>query len=67
LISSGYTDDPYEGHNGSDGTLRADMALWPERNLAIVSIANAVTMTEPAPTVQAIAAIYRRLIHPGNK
>jgi len=67
LISSGYTDDPYEGHNGSDGTFRADMALWPERNLAIVSIANAVTMTEPAPTVQAIAAIYRRLIHPGNK
>ena len=61
LISSAYTDDPYEGHNGSDGTFRADMALWPERNLAIVAIANAGSTAEPVPTVQAIAAIFHRL------
>ena len=67
LTTTGYTREPFEGHNGSDGKFRADMAIWPERNLAIVAIANAGTTREPAPTLQAIGAVYERIDSQGKK
>jgi hypothetical protein len=37
------------------------MAIWPEKNLAIVAIANAGVRFEPAPPLQAVTAIYERI------
>jgi len=56
----GVTREPYQGHNGTDGTFRSEMALWPEKNLAIVSIANAGARSDPPPPQQAVIAIYNR-------
>ena len=61
VTSSGFTREPFEGHNGSDGTFRAEVAIWPNRNLAIVSITNAGVLREPAPTLQAVEAVYERI------
>jgi len=59
VIVDGLTREPYHGHNGSDGTFRSEMAIWPEKNLAIV--ANAGVRFEPAPPLQAVTAIYERI------
>jgi len=56
----GVVPEPYHGHNGSDGTFRAEMALFPERNLAIVSIINAGWASEPGPPLQVIIAAFER-------
>ncbi len=50
----------YHGHNGSDGTFYAEMAIWPEKDLCIVSICNAGTKFNPSPPLQAVNAIYNR-------
>ena len=52
---------PFHEHNGSNGTFRADMRIYPSKNIAIVAIQNCGGEDEPAPTVQAILAIQRRL------
>ena len=60
MITDQFCPDPYHGHNGSDGTFRAEMALWPEKSIAIVSIMNAGSITEPSPALQAVMAVYER-------
>jgi len=60
VITDGLTREPFHGHDGSDGTFRAEMAIWPEKNLAIVAIANAGSKTEPSPPLQAVVALYEK-------
>ncbi|MDR3690085.1 MAG: serine hydrolase [Fimbriimonas sp.] len=61
LITRDLTREPFHGHNGSDGTFRAEMAIWPDRDLAIVAIANAGSRSDPSPPLQAVVAVYNRL------
>jgi len=60
LVISGVTKDPYVGHNGTDGSFRSEIAIWPEKNLAIVAIANAGAKYDPAAPLQAVIAVYNR-------
>jgi CubicO group peptidase (beta-lactamase class C family) len=64
MVSSQFSRDPYHGHNGSDGTFRAEMAIWPEKNIAVVAIMNAGSITEPSPALQAVIAVYDRFLSP---
>lgn len=48
-------------HNGSDGTFLAEMAIFPEKRVAVVSISNMGNEDESAP-LQAIMAIRKRLV-----
>lgn len=59
-LTSNLTKEPFHGHNGSDGTFHAQMAIWPERNLAVVSIMNMGSSAEMPATVQAVKAVYDR-------
>ncbi len=62
ILDSGFTKEPFQGHSGSDGTFRAEIALWPDRDLAAVAISNASSLTDPSPPLQAVIAIYERTL-----
>ncbi|MHB8637371.1 MAG: serine hydrolase domain-containing protein [Fimbriimonadaceae bacterium] len=51
---------PFDGHNGSNGTMRSQLAIFPGANLVIVGIANRGGETEPAPGFIAVMAIAAR-------
>lgn len=48
------------GHNGSNGTFRAEMALFVEQGLVAVSIVNSGGEAEPSPSLQAVMAVAKR-------
>jgi CubicO group peptidase (beta-lactamase class C family) len=50
----------WDGHNGSDGTMRSELAIFPKANLVVVGIANAGGGTEPAPGFAAVMAIAEK-------
>ena len=62
VIEDALTPDTFHGHNGSDGTFYAEIAIWPKRNLAAVSITNIGSKESPSPPLQAILSVYRQII-----
>ncbi len=48
------------GHNGSNGTFRAEMAFFPKEKLVVVAVVNRGGETEPSPPLQAVQAIAQR-------
>jgi len=53
-------------HNGSNGTMRAQVAFFPEANLVVASFVNAGGETEPSPPLQAILAVAGRYAKAGK-
>ena len=51
---------PFDGHNGSNGTMRSQIALFPAANLVVVGIANRGGEAEPSPGFVAVMAIAQR-------
>lgn len=49
------------GHNGSNGTFVAELAIYPDQELVIASIANRGYPVEPSPALQAVLAVARNL------
>ncbi|MBS1716374.1 MAG: beta-lactamase family protein [Armatimonadetes bacterium] len=47
----------WHGHNGSNGTFRAELAIFPKSNLVVVAIVNRGGEAEPSPGFQAVTAI----------
>ena len=60
VVDTTSTKTSLHGHNGSDGTFWAEMAIWPDKNLAAVAISNAANQKTPSPPMQAILAVYNR-------
>ncbi|MBI1756467.1 MAG: beta-lactamase family protein [Fimbriimonas ginsengisoli] len=50
---------PIHGHNGSNGTFRAELGVFPKLNLAVASITNRGGESDPSPTLQAVMAVAR--------
>ncbi|MBX3117545.1 MAG: beta-lactamase family protein [Fimbriimonadaceae bacterium] len=48
------------GHNGSNGTFRAELAIFPKEKLIVAAIVNRGGETDPSPPLQAVEAIARR-------
>lgn len=49
-------------HNGSNGTMRSQVAIFPEADLVIASFVNAGGESEPSPPMQAIIAVGKRYL-----
>lgn len=48
------------GHNGSNGTMRSQLLIFPEKKLVIVAIVNRGGEMEPSPSLQAALAVARK-------
>jgi CubicO group peptidase (beta-lactamase class C family) len=48
------------GHNGSNGTFRAELAIYPSANLVVAAIVNRGGESEPSPPLQAVLAVAKR-------
>ncbi|MEI8282231.1 MAG: hypothetical protein WCG75_07495, partial [Armatimonadota bacterium] len=59
----GWGIEPHQGletmhmHNGSNGTMRAQLSIFPESNLVVASFINMGGETEPSPPLQAVLAV----------
>ena len=53
--------EPFHGHNGSDGTMRAQLAIFPGANLVVVGVVNLGGDEEPTPGLLAVQAVGERL------
>lgn len=51
---------PFHGHNGSNGTMRAQLAIFPGANLVVAAIVNRGGEDDPAPGMQAVMAVAER-------
>lgn len=60
VISSYDGTERYHGHNGSDGTFVAELAIFPKSRVVAASIVNRGGEDMPSPPEQAITAIARR-------
>lgn len=49
------------GHNGSNGTFFAEIAIFPDQELIVVSAANMGDQPPPSPPLQAVTTIGRKL------
>lgn len=47
-------------HNGSNGTMRAQLSIFPNSNLVVASFVNAGGESEPSPPLQAVLAVAGR-------
>lgn len=52
--------ETFHGHNGSNGTFRAQLAIFPKANLVIAAIVNCGGEEEPSPGLEAVLAIAGR-------
>ena len=52
--------EPFDGHNGSNGTMRSQVAIFPGAGLVVVGIANRGGEFEPAPGFIAVMAVAQR-------
>jgi len=52
--------EPFHGHNGSNGTMRAQLAVFPSYNLVVAAIVNRGGEEEPAAGLEAVMAIAKR-------
>jgi len=59
--------EPMHTHNGSNGTMRAQLAIFPKSGLVVVSFVNAGGESEPSPPLQAVLAVAKRFPNPGVK
>ena len=48
------------GHNGSNGTMRAELAIFPKTGLVVVAIVNRGGESEPPPGLEAVIAVASR-------
>ena len=48
------------GHNGSNGTFRAALAIYPESDLVVAAIVNRGGEGDPSPSLQAVMAVARK-------
>jgi len=48
------------GHNGSNGTMRAELAVFPKTNLVVVAIVNRGGEGDPPPGLEAVIAVASR-------
>jgi len=55
--------ETFHGHNGSNGTFRAQLAIFPKANLVVAAIVNLGGEEEPSPGLEAVLAIARRFAH----
>ena len=53
--------EPFHGHNGSTGTMRAQLAIFPEADLVVVGVVNRGGDDVPAPGLLAVQAIAEKL------
>jgi len=60
VVNDTLTKQPFHGHNGSDGTFWAEVAIWPTQNFAAVSISNAANKLLQSPPLQAILTVHNR-------
>jgi CubicO group peptidase (beta-lactamase class C family) len=49
--------EAFQGHNGSDGTTRTELAIFPNSNLVVAAATNLGGEDEPSPPMQAVQAI----------
>ncbi len=47
-------------HNGSNGTMRSQLSLFPKANLVVVSFVNSGGQSDPSPPLQAILAAAKK-------
>lgn len=47
-------------HNGSNGTMRAQLAIFPDSGLVVASFVNAGGESEPSPPLQAVLAVAKK-------
>ena len=52
--------ETFHGHNGSNGTMRAQLAIFPKANIVAVAITNCGGEEEPSPALQVVLAIANR-------
>ncbi|MCW3052270.1 MAG: hypothetical protein JWN14_1440, partial [Chthonomonadales bacterium] len=55
--------ETFHGHNGSNGTFRAQLAIFPNANLVVAAIVNNGGEEEPSPGLEAVLALARRFAH----
>jgi len=55
--------EPWHGHNGSNGTFRAELAVFPAANMVVAAIVNRGGESDPSPPLQAVLAIAKRYAH----
>jgi CubicO group peptidase (beta-lactamase class C family) len=53
-------------HNGSNGTMRAQLSIFPESDLVVASFVNAGGETEPSPPLQAALAVASKIRQSGG-
>jgi CubicO group peptidase (beta-lactamase class C family) len=52
--------ETFHGHNGSNGTFRAQLAIFPKANLIVAAMINCGGEQEPSPALQAVLAVASR-------
>ena len=52
--------ETFQGHNGSNGTMRAQLAIFPAANLVVAATSNRGGDGEPSPCLEAVQAIGER-------
>jgi CubicO group peptidase (beta-lactamase class C family) len=52
--------ESWHGHNGSNGTFRAEMAVFPKANMVVVAIVNRGGENDPSPGLEAVLALAGR-------
>jgi CubicO group peptidase (beta-lactamase class C family) len=52
--------EPWHGHNGSNGTFRAELAVFPQANMVVAAVVNRGGESDPSPPLQAVLAIANR-------
>lgn len=59
-VLQGFPGGPAQWHNGSDGTMRADLALYVEKGLVVAAVLNRGGESEPSPALLACLAMAVR-------
>jgi CubicO group peptidase (beta-lactamase class C family) len=54
----------FHGHNGSNGTFRAQLAVFPESDLVIACMVNRGGETDPSPPLQGVLAVAQKYSKP---
>jgi len=52
--------EAFHGHNGSNGTMRSQLAIFPEANLVVVGIVNRGGEDDPSAGLQAVMAVAEK-------
>ncbi len=55
-----FTPEPFHGHSGSNGTFRAQLAIFPKQGLAVVSMMNVGGERDPSPALEGVLSVEKR-------